>query len=308
MNLHLPDNTLKFHTTPADIEMDQVIGRMYGNYNVRGPYFYPQSPNGLNGLGDWATYDAYLQLEDCGQYTTVDAQYACSQRNTAKENAGSYQTDPCSPHNVDYSNPDAIPAQCRGTAAGQAGAAAAAAGGIPVAPNVYVPPNNPPALPTYNPRVTFTTSRGGTTVQPGDTWTVSISGAPPNLPVSVSAVHPDGGSATQNFGNTDGAGNWSLSGTFSADMKGNWSEVWKVGTLTAGSFSFSVVIPSAGPGAGSGAGSGAGNGAGSGSGSGGGSGSSGGGSSSNPLAGISTNTLLLLGAGIGAVLLLGGRR
>ena len=89
-------------------------------------------------------------------------------------------------------------------------------------------------------KLSFTTSRGGNTVQPGDTWQVRITGAAPNSPVSVLGVHPDGGSATASEGSTDSSGNFSMSGSFDSSMIGTWKETWSVGGQPAGSFSFTV--------------------------------------------------------------------
>lgn len=188
------------------------------------------------GLGDMQSYDSYLGLENCGAATTVADQFACSQRNIAKENSGAYQNDPCSPHNVDYSNPATIPAQCGGPVQTTVGNT--------YNPPTYTPPAyTAPSAPTYNPRLSFTSSRGGSTLYPDDTWSISITGAPPNQPVSVLGVHPDGGSATQGYGNTDGAGNWQLQGTITADMVGNWKEIWSVGGTQVGQFAFTVAQP-----------------------------------------------------------------
>ncbi len=88
-------------------------------------------------------------------------------------------------------------------------------------------------------QLSFNTSRGGSVFFPGDTWTVRISGASPNLPVTVTGGQ-NGGSNTATMGTTDGAGNFSMSGSFDSSQIGAWSELWKVGGTPSGSFSFSV--------------------------------------------------------------------
>jgi hypothetical protein len=50
MNLVLP-NKLKMHTTPADIRFARLESMMYGDYNRRGRFMYPESPTGFAGLG-----------------------------------------------------------------------------------------------------------------------------------------------------------------------------------------------------------------------------------------------------------------
>lgn len=115
--------------------------------------------------------------------------------------------------------------------------AEAAQGGFsipaPVAPAV-------PAAPVASGgSVHFQSSRGGTLVYPGDTWTVTISGASPNLPVQVQGGK-NGASNTTPMGSTDSAGNFSLSGRFTQDDIGSWVENWSVGGRGSGSFNFTV--------------------------------------------------------------------
>jgi hypothetical protein len=95
------------------------------------------------------------------------------------------------------------------------------------------------AAPSGGGKLTFTTSRGGTTVYPGDTWIVKITGASPNQPVVV--VGGRGGSADMNtMGTTDSSGNFTKSGTFSAADAGQWQESWSVGGKPSGSFGFTL--------------------------------------------------------------------
>ena len=92
--------------------------------------------------------------------------------------------------------------------------------------------------------VTFTSSRGSNSLQVGDTWLVSITGATPNAPVMVNA----GGSTTQ-MGTTDANGNFSLSGTARTQDIGPWNELWSVGNLNSGAFQFTISAPAAAAGA-----------------------------------------------------------
>lgn len=96
--------------------------------------------------------------------------------------------------------------------------------------------------PAYSPRLSFITSRGGTALQPGDTWTVQIQGAPPNSPVTVTGGNM-GQSITNSMGATDANGNFSLSGSITSDQAGVWAEQWSVGGQPAGSFAFTVTVP-----------------------------------------------------------------
>jgi hypothetical protein len=129
--------------------------------------------------------------------------------------------------------------------------------GIPAAtpppPAVTPKPPTAPATPAAVPNggtFSFTTSRGSSAMQVGDTWLVSITGASPNTPVTVSGSMPSGGFTSTNEGSTDGSGNFSKSGTVGTGEIGNWSETWSVGPATSGSISFSVsavpVVPPAG--------------------------------------------------------------
>lgn len=163
-------------------------------------------PPGQNLTGPNPEFPQGVCLTNCGDtsiYSTVGSQYACEQQNQAAINAAGYE-------------------------------------GPTNAPPVTPVSTSPPPTPTYSPRLSFNTSRGGSTVYPGDTWTIQISGAPPSQPVSVLGVHPDGGSATQGYGNTDGSGSFALAGAITADMVGNWQETWSVGGQQVGSFSFTV--------------------------------------------------------------------
>ena len=87
----------------------------------------------------------------------------------------------------------------------------------------------------------FATSRSGGYLYPGDTWTISITGAQPNSPVTTSGVDPGHSFSNQAFGQTDGAGNWSLSGTIDPSLVGGWTENWMVGGQSVGVISFTVL-------------------------------------------------------------------
>jgi hypothetical protein len=93
--------------------------------------------------------------------------------------------------------------------------------------------------------LSFSTSRGGTTLYPGDTWTITISGAAPNAPISV-VGGGNGAMNTTPTGTTDTKGNFSLSGTIDSSQIGSWYEGWTVGGTGVGSISFTVVAAPAG--------------------------------------------------------------
>jgi len=103
------------------------------------------------------------------------------------------------------------------------------------AKNPYIGPTPVVPVAPSGGRVTFTSSRGGNSLQVGDTWLVSITGATPNTPVTVNA----GGPQTA-MGKTDANGNFSLSGTARTEDIGSWNELWAVGGLNSGAFQFTV--------------------------------------------------------------------
>ena len=51
-------------TTPGEMQLSRLVGRWYGGNNIRGPYFYPQSPYALNspGMGDIVPMTVDMQL------------------------------------------------------------------------------------------------------------------------------------------------------------------------------------------------------------------------------------------------------
>jgi|SRR5215475_1393952 len=101
-------------------------------------------------------------------------------------------------------------------------------------PNNYKPPTGP--APTYNMVINFATNRGGNTLYVGDTWQITIQGAPPNTQVTNTV-----GSSTTPYGNTDANGNWTMSGTFGVNDIAVWQETWKVGNAIAGIWNFTVL-------------------------------------------------------------------
>jgi len=174
-----------------------------------------------------------------------------------------------------------------------------------------------PAAPVvYNPRLAFGPS---TSLKVGDTWTLSISGAAPNAPVTVSMTGPK--TTAGGVGSTDATGAFSMSGPVTTDMIGSWSEVWSVAAQPVGTITFSVAAPAAnGGGGGTSSSSGSGSG---GSGSGGsGSTSSGGGPvvTATPSTTFDIGTFFtgsafagipnwaLIGAALAAVFVFGGHR
>ena len=105
-----------------------------------------------------------------------------------------------------------------------------------VPPPVYVAPYvapAPPAAPApivYNPAFSFTTSSGNNSLDTsGGTWTASITGAPPNAPVSMQLTDPTYTASTNQVGYTDANGNFSYTGTVgNATTIGLWSQKWYV--------------------------------------------------------------------------------
>jgi hypothetical protein len=108
----------------------------------------------------------------------------------------------------------------------------------------YVSSVNPPS--PSGGQLSFTSSRGayvpgGTTLQVGDTWHLSITGATPNAPVTVSGSMPSGGFSNTPMGTTDSSGNFSKAGTLDSSAVGPWVEYWAVGGVSSGGVAFNVV-------------------------------------------------------------------
>lgn len=189
------------------------------------------------GLGDQQQYNAALGLELCNQ-TTVGDQYACEQRNEAKQQA-------YVPGSPAWNQMHAV-----GCTYG-----VAADGSCAPAPSYYSAPTPQESAPVYaaagsnyNPVVSFASSRGGSgaSLRPGDTWTIQIVNGPPGAAVTVTGGK-NGQNAANSMGSTNSQGGWSTSGTITADQVGQWSENWSVGGIPAGGFTFSVQQPAATP-------------------------------------------------------------
>ena len=181
-----------------------------------------------------------VTLQDCSQYgADVAAGYECAQRNQAAIEA-SYGEIPVSAAPAGYT----IPSASQYAGGSYSGSYLGPNYQAPPAPAISSASSAPPASsPTYTPSVSFVNSRGGSTLYPGDTWTITLTGAP-NADVFVTGGK-NGAQDKMRMGSTDGSGRFSLTGKIASDQIGLWSEVWTVGGQSAGSFSFTVV---AGPG------------------------------------------------------------
>lgn len=96
------------------------------------------------------------------------------------------------------------------------------------------------SAPASGGKFTFASSRGGTAFQVGDTWQISITGATPNAPVTVSGSMMGSSFSGTSMGTTDSSGNFSKSGTFDTSTVGSWQETWAVGGAQSGTVSFTV--------------------------------------------------------------------
>jgi hypothetical protein len=81
-------------------------------------------------------------------------------------------------------------------------------------------------------------SRPGQPFQVGDNWSLTLTGAPNAAVINTAAQNGISIGATP-YGQTDGNGKLVLTGTFTPDTVGTWSETWQVGTGSA-SVSFTV--------------------------------------------------------------------
>jgi len=89
------------------------------------------------------------------------------------------------------------------------------------------------------------TSRPGqSSFQVGDSWQLTIKGAP-NQPVSGSASQNGNSLGTTSYGSTDSTGTRVLTGTMDPTTVGNWAELWTVGASPAPVLNFTVA-PAAG--------------------------------------------------------------
>ena len=192
------------------------------------------------GLGDAGPQPTYTP-ENCA---ATDS--ACVQRNAvANANFGAAMAawqvannlDGCIANANQNPNPAAAIAQCKANYSG-GGAGYDAASSIP-----YTGGGSSPAV--SGGRVSFATSGTGGSGSPyvGDTYQVSITGATPNSPVTVSGNGPSGPYSATPMGTTDNNGNFSKAGSFGAGDVGNWSESWAVGGISSGQFTFAVNAP-----------------------------------------------------------------
>lgn len=83
------------------------------------------------------------------------------------------------------------------------------------------------------------TSRPGQPLQVGDSWLVTVTGAP-NSPVTDTATQNGTSLGTTGYGSTEANGNFTLPGTATAGVIGSWTETWAVAGLPASPLSFSV--------------------------------------------------------------------
>ena len=83
-------------------------------------------------------------------------------------------------------------------------------------------------------------SLNGTVVGIGTAYTIRISGAAANSPVTAMGTQNGVTLAAMTFGNTDSSGSFNYSGTFASGTAGTWYETWSVGGQQVGSISFTV--------------------------------------------------------------------
>ncbi len=114
--------------------------------------------------------------------------------------------------------------------------------GTPAAPPSALPAGSSAAVQGGSLSFHNLTSGNSSTLQVGDNWQISISGATPNTQVSVTGGQ-GGQSATTVMGSTDSNGNFSLSGQISSSQVGAWQESWSVGSAASGFIAFTVAAP-----------------------------------------------------------------
>ena len=121
-----------------------------------------------------------------------------------------------------------------------------AASSTPTGGGATTPPPQPPAA-TYHPTVSLSnTSRPGQGFQVGDSFLLTITGGPPNSPVTVTALQNGAGGVSTAMGSTDANGNYSTNGTMAPAQIGAWMETWAVAGSPLNPLAFSVVAaPSA---------------------------------------------------------------
>jgi hypothetical protein len=123
---------------------------------------------------------------------------------------------------------------------------------------VYPPAPHPPA-PVASSAAIANTSRPGQSFKVGDSWRLTVTGAP-NSPVIGAASQNGSSLGATPYGNTDASGTMVLTGSMDSSTVGNWSETWTVGNTPAPALTFSVAgapapAPNTTPPAGGGAGS-----------------------------------------------------
>lgn len=266
---------LNFQTSARDLEFHTALKKIVYPQNIPTPFFYPRSQYGVAGLGaDCIPYDYYALLQafgvvDCGSapYNSDPAtQYACKQTNDPKLQ----QIAMMAPAYGTCITADMIPGPYTPTPGSAGDTSSSGGSGIIMIPwgtqpsggitytapsTPYTPPSTstPPATTggggnstpasSYSPTVSFIPSRAGT-LYPGDTWQLHIQGGKPGAVVSVTGTQ-NGVTNTNQMGATDQNGNWSTSGTIDASSIGSWFEVWYVGgQMAASPFSFNVASPS----------------------------------------------------------------
>ncbi len=307
-------------TTPRDLEYQNAMAKHIYPRNTPSPFFYPRAPQSLRGLSDgdpippnynggcvgydYPAWASATGVENCGILDNVDAQYACVQRNQPKLNFIQSLPGTCI-------TPDMLPSGYTPTAGGSYDYFLQNQAYLQ---NQYN--NNTQLTPgtgttsTGSPQVTFTTSRGTNNLRVGDTWSIRITGAYPGGAVYVVGNH-DGVVNNNAMGVIGADGTWQTSGTIDASSMGNWTEEWFASGKSVGSFSFNVSPTVTTQGSGTSSGSGTGSPSGSGTGSGTGTGTSPvPGSSAIPstIGGIPSTYLMMGGAALLMLVMLGGRR
>lgn len=256
---------LRMQVTARDIEYRNALSRFVPSPPAFPAPYYAKSPYALGGVrglgnpvltyGGCVPYDYYGFLEafraaglieDCGMWPFGDVagQFACQQRNQPTINKIQSWAGTCI-------SPSQLPANYVPTpgssgdpnlATGQIVAIGPAAGGYSSPPANTGQANTGTALPSNSassPSLQFTTSRGSTTLYPGDTWQIRITGSAPNAIISVSGVH-NGQTSVNQMGSADASGNYTKTGTIDAYDAGGWQETWYAGSAMAGVINFTV--------------------------------------------------------------------
>lgn len=107
--------------------------------------------------------------------------------------------------------------------------------------------NNPPPPPPATVVVLSNTSRPGQAFQAGDSYRLTVTGAP-NATVTGSATQNGKSLGTTEYGTTSGSGVFALTGKMEAVHIGTWSQVWRVGGVASSTLTFTVsAAPSSPP-------------------------------------------------------------